>query len=94
MVQHRLHLFCFLEASADPHNIPAGKFREAILNDGIQRIFTLFDQIVGTHQGISGTGVFGKVSTDGDGAGHLSRGYHSGFREIQEISAFGIGSSA
>ena len=94
MVQHRLHLFCFLEASADPHNIPTGKFRESILDDGIQRIFTLLDQIVGAHQGVSGTSVFGKVSTDCNSTGHLLQGNYGRFRDIQEISALGIGSSS
>ena len=94
MVQHRLHLLCLFEASADPHNIPTSKFCEAILNDGIQRVFALLDQIVGTHQGVSGTGAFCEVSADSDGTGHLLRGNRGGFRDIQKVSTLGIGGSA
>ena len=94
MVQHLLHLLCLFEASADPHNIPTSKFCEAILNDGIQRVFALLNQIVGTHQGVSGTSVFGKISTDCNGTRHLLWGNYGGFRDVQKVSALGIGSSA
>ena len=94
MVQHRLHLLRFLEASADPHNVPAGKFREAILDDGVQRVFALLDQIVCAHKGISGTGVFCEVSADSDGTGHLLQGNCGRFRDVQKVSTLGIGSSA
>ena len=94
MVQHRLHLLCLFEASADPHNIPTGKFREAILNEGIQRVFALFDQIVCAHKGISGTGMFGEVSADCNGTGHLLCGNDCGLRDIQKVSTLGIGGSA
>ena len=51
----------------------------------------LLDQIVCTHKGISGTGVFGEISADCNGTGHLLCGNDCGFRDIQEIYALGIG---